>query len=378
VTADWIDRLIDSIDAFNAAPQGSPLTVGEVTSVMRDWLLGYGEIGTTAPQGLAQSEQQTLAGHFAVTSLSEPINAVVDLETKLRGLCGMLLESPQFQLAGIAETALGPKPRLRVCNRPPCTYREMCGELAPAIQSQLPKDVIFRCGEDDVDVFPLPGPDDIPHKLPELCPPPLCGLLKGMARPGCDPLGAEVDIKACPKTPPACDPRCSGIQCCGGAAPVKYRSGDLLVAWADGATVRAAERVQILRRGASRYETLREGRRVAIGDILALPGGSIFDMRTREGETLRTPREGLPLDAEAPTILMMISGEDALRSRHPDIPPPAQPLPLDHIRRIRNSPLWQRGEGGMMLTEKQRREFRYSENEIAASRARQRELQRLR
>ena len=59
----------------------------------------------------------------------------------------MQLESPQFQLAGIAEDDVGVKPRLRVCNTAECSYQQMCTALRPAVNALLQREAQFLlCG----------------------------------------------------------------------------------------------------------------------------------------------------------------------------------------------------------------------------------------
>src|SRR5262249_15547959 len=159
--------------------------------------------------------------------------------------CGVLLETPQFLLAGLTPTGLGPQPRLRVCNGAPCTYREMCQALAPAINAELDsRDQTLICGDDSVQVMPIPRVE--PRYWVDWCCAPACGLLENRVPEGCyqsvgigpvavfpsdpsvlpstafaqpapaphDQPRARLPGEVCPTEPPPCDPRCASIDCC--------------------------------------------------------------------------------------------------------------------------------------------------------------------
>jgi hypothetical protein len=68
----------------------------------------------------------------------------------------VLLETPQFKLAGITTDGVGHPPKLRVCNAAPCTYQEICSDLVrqagttglvcedQGIRSVVPREVATR------------------------------------------------------------------------------------------------------------------------------------------------------------------------------------------------------------------------------------------
>lgn len=149
---DWIHRLIDRIPGFDAANPNSPVTLSDLVMTMKDWIIGDSTVATTVPTGAAGSEAQALVRHFGarLTTRASAMSRGV-LEAKLRNLCGVLLETPQFMLAGIAPAAVGrAAPRLRVCNARPCTYQEICNDLKPAVE-RLRRRVV-TCGTSSVRV----------------------------------------------------------------------------------------------------------------------------------------------------------------------------------------------------------------------------------
>jgi hypothetical protein len=372
VATDWIDLLVAAINAFNPASPGGPLTVGDVAIVVRDWLLGHGAISTSVPVGLSGSEADKIVALFGASALSDPITSVSGLESKLRKMCGIQLEAPQFQLAGIAPTGLGPKPRLRVCNTPECSYQQMCEALRPGIQAQLgPKEVLI-CGADSVSVVKLPYIDGI---WVDLCPPAVCGVIVKFIPEGCPIDGVAIggpvregfqpSVNFCPATPPACDPRCSRLDCCGGPLdPQKYATRDTLIASADGGRVVTADGVRIRPLGGQRFEPLTPAHQLRAGDLLVIPPGSRLAIRTKDGRVLRTPRAGMPKDPKTPVVTMMIWGETALLSRRPDVPPPASLVPRDKIKRILETPYAHYGEAGVPLTDARREKYQYSTEEL--------------
>jgi len=378
VAMDWVDRLVTAINAFNPNGPGGPLSVGDVATVMRDWLLGYGAIGAVAPVGLNGSEADAIKALFGVASLSDPVLSVVGLEGKLRQLCGSELESPQFQLAGIVETGLGPKPRLRVCNTGDCTYQQMCVALQPAVNAVLGKRKSLICGVDSVSILTLAK---LPPYWIELCPPGICGPITKFIPEGCPILSERVvggaitagsrSFGACPSRPPFCDSRCTKIDCCGGPlAPNGLQRGDVLVAWADGGEVTAAQGAQILAK--DRLDLLQPGRKVAFGDLIVLPPGSRFALKTREGRQLRTPDEGLPKGADGQVVVMIISGERALQIRQPGTVPAK--IPYEKIKRILESPHAHYGEAGAPLGNERRIAYKYPAAELQLDDLRKRGL----
>jgi hypothetical protein len=138
VKADWIDRLMAAIQSFNADNPTRPATVVDVASAVKDWLVGDGKVGETAPSAPPESpplptESSAVAALFGV-GIDTPAVTVPNLVAKVREYCGVLLKSPQFMLTGI-DAAGGELtfPRLRACNRAPCSYGDMCTTYSRAL-----------------------------------------------------------------------------------------------------------------------------------------------------------------------------------------------------------------------------------------------------
>jgi hypothetical protein len=413
VAVDWIDKLGTAISGFTLTPPDGPLTVGDVGIALRDWILGHGALGNAAPVGLSATEEEALRTIFGVASLSDPVSGVSGLSGKLRTACGIYLESPQFQLAGIEPAGFGPKPRLRVCNTPDCTYKQMCQVLAPNIVKHSPPKSVVLCGDDSISVVQIRLPD-LPI-LVDLCPAGLCGRIPELIQPICDPFGGirpgggpgggprgvpggantpsltpvpgaaagaglpPLEPRACTLQPPRCDPRCNGLHCCGDPGPLRNQIGnrDLLVAWADGAEITQSEGVLIRPRDKTTYELLRRGYKVQVGDLLALQPGNRFEMRTRDGKLMRTPAKGYDKNDAQPNVFVMISGEQALQAPAAD-PQRAAALAKyqrERTLRIRNSAPWAlAGEGGTPLTPERRQSFQYREQELSIDDLRKRGL----
>ena len=360
--SDWIDSVMTEVAGF--AGGGGPLTMEDLAVLLKDWILADGAIASTAPEGVTDTEIQALEAYFGV-SLATQANTVPDLEDKLRGLCGTLIETPQFWLAGLAPTGVGPEPRLRVCNGGPCTYQEICNDLKPAVDSLISG--TLTCNAGSINTLGLTAR----RSIESLCPDGLCGVL---------PMNTErvkaclVNPSKCPNSAPICDPRCTGLGCCGGPRPPAERQG-LLLSWADGAVAENVEGVKILRPGAHRFTALESGERLREGDLLAIRPGDSLRLNTRQGR-LETPKlretKGDERRQKAVPRLMMITGERAI-------------APLQELKRDREDKKldreelaeqystlfkkhaagpWRWGEAGRRLTEEQRLGYVGPEEEL--------------
>jgi hypothetical protein len=79
---------------------------------------------------LPPTMEAALASAFGVQALDVPISAVPMLEPKLRRLCGTLLASPQFLLAGAPLVPVVGKPSIDL---PGTSYAEICQALGPKL-----------------------------------------------------------------------------------------------------------------------------------------------------------------------------------------------------------------------------------------------------
>jgi len=314
VAEDWIDRLIAEVPNYDTT-HTIPASLEDLIRVMKDWLLGTATIYNPAPQDEPWGEAATLRNYFGI-SLGTPAASLppAKLENKLRGLCGVYLESPQYMLAGIAPTELGPKPRLRVCNDGPCTYRELCEAIKPAVEVQR---WIVTCHDDTVDVVRRPRPPPRLRLDDELCPRGRCTFME------LDPLMCLVNPETCPRFPPPCDIRCGEIECCGGPLPPLDEDG-MYIGWAEGGTVRRADGIRILLE--NEFSPLKTGTVLDAGDLLELPAGSHLTIVMEDGGTFSTPDEGVPKHETAGSWLFQVTGQSVLDEKS-RIPPVGHPSP---------------------------------------------------
>ncbi|MDX2464093.1 MAG: hypothetical protein QNK31_06250 [Porticoccus sp.] len=351
VGSDWIDDVITEINGF--AGGGGPLTLEDVTILFKDWFIADGTIATSAPDAVTDDEATALANYFGVP-LTTTATTVSDLEDKLRGLCGVLVESPQFWLAGIVPTGLGPEPRVRVCNGGPCTYQEVCNDLKPSIDGMISGNL--TCNSDSVSAaLSLTS-------RTTLCPQGLCNSIP------MDALNIQaclVNPAKCPDTP-VCDPRCTRIDCCGGPLPPLDQQG-LLVSWADGATTRQAEGVSIKRPGEYRFSTLKKGDTLREGDLLAMPPGSELELDSALGRlsTGRSDDRKAQDNRNSVTQLMVITGERAVAAPRtasgerlkPGVTPEVLAENYKELFTKHRKGAWRWGEAGRPLTPEQRRGY---------------------
>lgn len=381
VAVDWVDRLMTAIAAFTPPSGEGPLTAGDVAVVMRDWLLGYGELMTATPQGLSGSEADVVRTLFGVISLDAPVSGIADLEARLRRLCGVQLQSPQFQLAGIVDNSLGPKPRLRVCNTAgDCTYKQMCERIAPAVRKIVGgSNTVVICGDDNVNVVELPDFDGW-VEVEVFCPPALCGrLIKWLPDIYINPpvlQGEQVKALSLEKQMPSCSPEVAreGLGACGIPSLGKTLDrGDTLIAALEGARVQSAKSVRLLKRDATRFVPLEADYRLGRGDLIVIAADGALKVETKAGRTLQTTRKNtpknkaavLPIVVWAPTVDAKL--DSMLAAQNPK-------LPQDKIHRIMFSERAIRGEAGIMLEREDYKDFKYSPEELDTKRLRERGL----
>lgn len=320
---DWVDRLIRAVAIRSAT--SSPATLRDVVQTTRDWFLADARISGTAPREESMSETAALAAHFGVSNLDVSALSVADLETKLRRYIGVLVQTPQFMLAGLAPEGIGQRPLLRVCNDGPCTYRELCISLVAAFAADH---LQLGCGNNLVSVLsiPLPGPGTM--RVAELCPSDLCTPINFDETIFC-PGGNCLEVQ-----PPRCDPRCARIDCCGGpGGDFADRNGFL--AWADGGVVRMAENVVIRPKGSAKREKLTARTRLSTGDVLELQPESRLRVDVKGGR-FETPKGGL-----GKPMVFMVTGAEALRA-----PKPVK-LTDEQIKALTGREFKGRGEGGV-------------------------------
>jgi hypothetical protein len=328
VAEDWIDRALVAVAAYDAAHPGAPASVADVVQTVKDWFINYAGISTAPPGGLTASEQQALADHFGVLNLNASANTVADLQGKVRAYCGVLLETPQFMLAGIAPEDLGPRPKIRACNDGNCSYEQLCRQLEPAIEAQ---GIPIVCRTDSVARGVEAGfvlPEDIVEIADVFCARHQCTLIEPNER-------CRLNPKLCPVAP-ACNPEIDG---CGGPLPPielarGLLNGKILVAQIAGERITAANNVDVIRGLRRVAAPLESGVRLSEGDLLLIrPRG----MLETDGRRFRAPSGKLRwrLDRKESeddvatqsqnALMIRVAGPDTMLARPSEdyvIPPP--------------------------------------------------------
>jgi hypothetical protein len=285
---DWIDRLMNRVAVHPLSHSGTLPTYRDVVAALKDRLLGDGSISTTAPDpsgpggAAAPSEEDLLEQHFGVTSLDNGAAATATLATQVRGLCGVLAESPQFMLAGVVPSGgLGSRP---VLAEP--IYRQRCQALVSALR---PQGYNFWCFGNTVIHAPVIDDNIFVHQaLGRLCPKGICGPLPWPADRQC-----LRDPRKCIPRPPLCDPRCTDMHCCGEfmeGTPSAFEGA--LYGWLEGAEVKLAKGVSIQSESGG-FSPLKPGTVLSAGDWLLLPPGSELALVGADKEELRTPPGGV-------------------------------------------------------------------------------------
>ena len=296
IGGDWIDELVGRV---GSSPPGS-FTYRQVILALKDRLISDPTISESISDPLdpfgddrplttggvkSEAEADVLEAHFGVSDLSEPIlGAGFDLESKLRGLCGALLDSPQFWLKGVARRELGENPGIF----PP---EPRCEELRDLLARF---GIVIECGPGvpggggSVTMgSPLWG--SAGTALGGLCAGGSCGTLAWSSDATCNKAP-----QACVTEQPICNPSCTELACCGTSARLIPDSfeGALYTAL-DGTKIIHAEGVT-LRRAKNQYapEVAKQGVVLATGDILTVGKGAqlVIDAGS---EIYKTPKEGV-------------------------------------------------------------------------------------
>ena len=327
---DWINKLIDEVDAFNAANPLQPMLLQDVVETVKDWLIQEADISVAAPQGGDLSELEALAALLAGAGnlpipLTTPVTALTqnlssdEWELRVRRVCGALLQSPQFMLKGISPRGPLRFPKLRVCHDDEeCSYEQMCEGFRPLLASHG-HHIECLAGE----VVPGEPPPSI-GPIVDVCGPndPRCTILE---RPLClDELvprrwGAVggINVRDCPIDTPRCDPRCVsgglggfglgagfggrldvlgggelGLICCGGRSPDFERADPgAILGWLEDATVVDPGGALVYPLGSDRIAELRPGATLAFGDVVMVPQDSGFQVKSRDGWTFGFGKE---------------------------------------------------------------------------------------
>ena len=338
---DWVDRLLDAIAAHNAANPSAQITLRDAAIVMKDWMIGDASVSTdvlTFDDNLSEKQVlDTLFGSDIATAMADASTANRPaLDAKLREFCGVLVQTPQFWLAGIAPTGPGETPRLRVCNGGACTYQDMCNQL-DGLMSDAGSSYRLVCGTNTVSVR-----DRVLSPFIDLCRKGVCGF---------EPIPADLlecvrspRGPACfPKDPPGCDLGCAKIDCCGGPLPPLKRGGQprpsMMLGWFEGSKIDAAKNVRVLpaaerRRGReATWQEAKPGMPLHLGDLLQLPAEAVLEVTTTRG-AFKTPKGGMPPNPTQGPWYLMVTGPSATRAEvHPPMPMRWRQTP-EEIKRI--------------------------------------------
>ncbi|MGQ0836649.1 MAG: hypothetical protein ACT4O5_17330 [Gammaproteobacteria bacterium] len=335
---DWIDRLVAEVDNYNTT-HASDAKLRDVVIAVKDRILADPSLLSPTPTGAPGNESallQALFGAALNTDADASAANAAALEDQIRAYCGVLLETPQFMLAGIAPTKLGEKPKLLVClPGEPCGYQPVCQSFTSAL-SQL--GYTLTCSADSLAI--APKPPFTPPRMEEFCPRGRCGRVPFRV-PELDKCLLQPDL-CLHRKPPPCDPRCQRIDCCGGPLP-PIDGEELFLFWADQAKVRIAEDVRILRAGKSKFDTLAKGDVLKTGEVLVIPADGRLRIDAPDGK-FATPEKGLGPRGERKFWLVQVTGPQALiRNNVQDL----QRLAIDAALRHANEAYWLRsGEAG--------------------------------
>lgn len=341
---DWINRLVDAVGPFNAANPGAPIRLRDVVLTMKDWFINDPQIRVDAlAQDGGQLEKGLLNTFFSVPDLDTALADVSStaardaLEGQLREYCGVLVQSPQYWLAGIAAAgSLGPAPRLRVCNGAPCTYLEMCQQLAGGM-TRAGSALQLNCSASSVTVTERPQLRPW-RDWQAICTGGQCGFWRLPIE--LDECVRKGDPRLClPRQPPRFDIGCQRIDCGGGPLPPLDRNGRfapaLLLGWFEDAKVESAGGVRVLRAAgrpephlggdqrqsdtATALTPLEPGQALAVGDLIEIPRGATLSVNTARGG-FKTPKDGLPMEDGQRAWYLMVTGPSVVQGRHQAVP----------------------------------------------------------
>jgi len=257
--------------------------------------------------------EPALEAHFGIKIDDRvgDLGSIDAIEAKLRGLCGVLLSSPQFQLAGLANGGFAPPPLVFVCDTPPCSYVEHCQRLLP---SPNQGGACLACGKVGLEKSCKDsGAIAAADAARALCPAALCRY-SALVPP--DDAGDAI-VRIGPDDPqratPPFDVRGGGTLGLGRVSPFDLGRGGLMLRWGEGGRVRAARGVRLLPAGARDYVDLDEGHRLAAGDLLEIPGGAELAIDFAE-QRYETPPGGFPPAPALPgqPSYLLVTGPSAL------------------------------------------------------------------
>ena len=134
---DWIISLLNGMGDYQVATGEVP-TLRQLMSALKDRMF-------TEPV-VTDAEAAVIAQFVGIESIDVPAIDVPDLQDNLRGLCGVLAESPQFLLVGMAENMDDLSPPDVVVNG--YTFEAAC----EALGETLFEGANIECGSESVSI----------------------------------------------------------------------------------------------------------------------------------------------------------------------------------------------------------------------------------
>lgn len=276
VTTDYIDGLMGRIASGPSGWFAAPYTYADAAIALKDRLLN--------DTSMLPDERAKLETLFGVSNLNVAISASGAVEQQLRDYCGVLLETPQFLLAGLPVPGSGPgesgaEPRI-----PSEDYDDACErhrELLAAAGYSV------DCSPDDIWLIPE-RPRLVDHVGPLFT-----GNAVARLRMN-EVVDCQKGIEVCLEEMPICDPSCISPACCGeDVTTIPADVPGSFVSNLEGAYVDGADGVEFSFVGEpGSRDTLQEGMQLEFGMILHLSEGDHLKLMYKE-QYLHTPEEGV-------------------------------------------------------------------------------------
>ena len=143
---DWISKLIATAQNYEPNESEAPIQIQDLAASIKDRLI-------STPDIVEWEEQILISALFGAASLDTAIEEIDNVETKTRALCGILLQSPQYLLTGIAPPDQVTSPRLIINNE---TYQSRCEFWATSILKTMNQSV--TCESNSVSIQPIDPP----------------------------------------------------------------------------------------------------------------------------------------------------------------------------------------------------------------------------
>lgn len=335
----WMDELESRVDQYNANNSILPLTLIDVSHVIKDWLLQDSDINGLQNGTANESELVAIAELFATQnipqmSLVTPVSVYKSIvgaseyRKRLNELCGSYISSPQFLLTGLSLSAPLNIPSFRVCNDDTdCDYKQMCEGYEHVLEDQ--RLAYVECRADDVIGSDPPSSGGIQPNDPSR----ICRLFPEVCRvieiPKClsDSFtgGFEIEADACPMDVPRCDPRCGGgglgfaggpgglerfgnvdniggglnggglngfgdgslgLRCCAGRPGYNPTRPDDILGWLEGAQVIDAVDAFLDPLTQEGPRILKEGQALRFADVIYLQPGARLSLKLKDGDVV--------------------------------------------------------------------------------------------